>query len=107
MKVKKLDKQIIIDKSDKLKSVINQLKKEYIGLDSIIDEIHNLIEPWYIFPSSQIRPTVINLWGLTSTGKTSLIMRLFNLLDLSSVLKFDTGEWVDKTDFELTHKKIG
>jgi len=62
------------------------------------------VEPWYVFPDGQLRPTVINLWGMTSTGKTSLIIRLFDLLEMNSVLKFDTGEWVDKSDFQLTNK---
>lgn len=94
----------IIFKNDKLNLVKDTLKQEFVGLNEIIDEICNLIEPWYLFPNAQIRPTIINLWGLTSTGKTSLIIRLFELLDINTLLRFDTGEWLDKTDFELKYK---
>lgn len=104
MKIGNSVRDDIIFKNDKLNLVKDILKKEFVGLDEIIDEICNLIEPWYLFPNAQIRPTIINLWGLTSTGKTSLIIRLFELLDINTLLRFDTGEWLDKTDFELKYK---
>ena len=103
-KISKEDKKSILEKHDKLNNVNSILKTEYVGLDDIIDEICNLVEPWYLFPTAQIRPTVINLWGCTGVGKSSLVIRLFQLLEMNSVLKFDTGEWVDKGDFQLTNK---
>jgi len=105
--INKDDRKNILTKHSKLVDVRKTLKKEFVGLDDIIDEVCNLVEPWYLFPKAQIRPTVINLWGMTGTGKTSLVIRLFELLEMSSVLKFDTGEWVDKTDFQLTSKISG
>jgi len=105
--ITKKDKSLILEKHAKLDNVKVILKKEYVGLDDVIDEISNLVEPWYLFPNGQLRPTVINLWGLTSTGKTSLIQRLFELLELKSVLHFDIGEWVNKTNFELRNKISG
>ncbi|NPV13303.1 MAG: hypothetical protein HPY57_16200 [Ignavibacteria bacterium] len=100
----KEEKKSILKKYSKINQVKETLKSEFIGLDNIIDEICTLVEPWYLFPGAQIRPTVINLWGMTGTGKTSLVLRLFELLELNSVLKFDIGEWVEKSDFELTTK---
>ena len=106
-KISKADKNSILEKHEKLNTVKGQLKSEFVGLDDVIDEICNLVEPWCLFPGAQMRPTVINLWGPTGTGKTSLVIRLFQLLEMSSVLKFDTGEWVDKSDFQLTNKISG
>lgn len=103
-KISKEDKDNLLSKHNKLNNIKNILKKEFIGLNDIIDEICNLVEPWYLFPSGQIRPTVVNLHGMTGVGKTSLIIRLLELLDIKSVLKFDVGEWVDKSNFELTNK---
>lgn len=103
----KEEKKTILKKHGKLNQVKEILKSEFVGLDSIIDEVCNLVEPWYLFPGAQIRPTIINLWGMTGTGKTSLVIRLFELLELTSLLKFDVGEWVDKNDFELTNKISG
>ena len=101
------DKSKILEKHKKLTESKNTLKKEFIGLDEVIDEVCNLVEPWYLFPNAQIRPTVINLWGMTGVGKTSLVVRLFELLELNSLLRFDTGEWIDKSDFQLTNKISG
>jgi len=101
------EKKKILEKHKNLTDVKLTLKSEFVGLDDVIDEICNLVEPWYLFPKSQIRPTVINLWGMTGCGKTSLVVRLFELLEMNSLLRFDTGEWVDKSDFQLTNKISG
>jgi len=101
-KISNEDKKIILDKHKKLIDAKEQLKTEFVGLDSIIDEMIELTEPWYLFPEGQFRPSIINLFGMTGTGKTSLITRLFEILDMKSVLRFDTGEWVDKTEYQLS-----
>lgn len=80
------------------------LKKEFRGLDSIIDEVIDLIEPWYLFPNGQIRPTIINLWGMTGVGKTSLIKRLFEYIDLEdSLYKFDVGDYASQDNTKLSY----
>lgn len=101
--ISKEDKKIFLEKHKQLIEVKKQLKKEFVGLNDIIDEVIELIEPWYLFPDAQFRPTVINLFGMTGTGKTSLVARIFELLDMPSVLRFDTGEWVEKTEYQLSH----
>ena len=69
------------------------LKKEFVGLDEIIDKICESITPWYITPEIIIRPTIISLWGMTGTGKTSVVRRLMDLLGLANkALYFDCGE---------------
>jgi len=105
MKISKDKHEEIKLKSAKLKKVSLLLKKEFIGLDFIIDEMINSIESWYLFPDGQIRPTVVNLWGMTGTGKTSLVKRLFELLEFGSVIKFDIGDWLeDNSNHQLKHK---
>jgi hypothetical protein len=70
-----------------LEQVADQLKTEFVGLDAIIDRIINLMRSWYLVPEIQQRPQVINLWGMTGVGKTSLIDRLIELLDLEDRYK--------------------
>lgn len=59
------------------------LRSEYIGLDAVIDQVIDAITPWYLMPEWHNRPLVVNLWGMTGTGKTSLVNRLSELLRLN------------------------
>jgi hypothetical protein len=81
------------ERIEKLKGAIAILKTEFIGLDKILDDIETSLCPWYITPELIKRPQIISLWGMTGTGKTSVVHRLVKLLDLESrTLFFDCGE---------------
>ena len=75
-----------IDKLKKLKEVNAKLKSEFCGIDSIIDYVTTSITPWYVSPELLERPIVISLWGMTGTGKTSLVRKLIQYLDLDKRL---------------------
>lgn len=90
-------------KQDKLNCVKEQLKTEFIGIHDQIDEVCSLLESWYLFPHEQVRPLVINLWGLTGCGKTALVSRLFELLEVFSIVKFDIGEFAEETSNTLKY----
>ena len=64
---------------DELKSY---LKKEFIGLDDIIDQVIESIKVWYIFPELQIRPCILTVWGMTGVGKTDLVRKLVSFLKM-------------------------
>ena len=84
----------ILQKKQKLQEVTADLKKQFIGLDSVIDEVMNLVSSWYIFPTAQLRPTVINLWGMTGSGKTALVQSLVGLLEHKKFFtQLDMGEF--------------
>ena len=77
----------------KMKEAAATLKKEFVGLDDIIDKICEAMTPWYVTPEIISRPTVVSLWGMTGTGKTSVVRRLTSLLGLSNkTIFFDCGE---------------
>lgn len=80
------------EKLNKLVEVSNQLKTEFVGLDDIIDRIITSIKPWYITPEILDKPLIVSLWGITGTGKTSVIKRLLELLDVNKKIIFDSGE---------------
>lgn len=87
----------ILEKHRTLESVRAQLKSEFIGIDSIIDRVIDVATPWFLFPAMQDRPLVINLWGLTGVGKTSLVSRFVKLIGFENrYFKFDLGEAYDK-----------
>jgi len=83
----------ILEKRDILKECRKQLKKEFIGIDCVIDEVMDAMSSWYLFPDLQIKPVVINLWGLTGTGKSSLVSRIAELINFEKKFyNFDLGE---------------
>lgn len=80
-------------KIETLEKVRSTLKLEFIGLDEIIDKIITAITPWYVTPEVIQRPVVVSLWGMTGTGKTSVISRLIELLDIKKQsMFFDCGK---------------
>jgi cell division protease FtsH len=82
------DKKLKIEVLEKAKKT---LKEEFVGLDSIIDEIIAAVTPWYITPEIIKRPVVVSLWGMTGTGKSSVVKRLIELLDINTSISFDCG----------------
>ena len=87
-------------KQEVLEQARISLKKEFVGIDNIIDEIITNVSPWFLLAEFQDRPTVINLWGLTGVGKTSLITRLAALLDYSSLYyRFDMANHKNGSEF--------
>lgn len=87
----------INEKRQNLEEARRILKDEFIGIDNIIDQIIQSVTPWYLTPEILDRPLVISLWGITGTGKTSIVKRLFEILKISRVVLFDSGELIDKT----------
>ena len=92
---------------EKLAEAKSKLKSDFVGLDEIIDKIIDSITPWYLTPEVLERPTVVSLWGLTGTGKTSLIRKLVGYLGISEKsLFFDCGEQGGETDTKLFSEKL-
>jgi hypothetical protein len=84
----------LISRKQNLEHVKYALKEKFLGLDEIIDEVMSLLMPWYLFPKAQLRPTVINLWGLTGSGKTALVQTLVELLEYQKLYShIDMGEF--------------
>ena len=90
--IKKLKDEFLVKKVILEKAKI-QLKKEFIGIDGIIDEVVDVVSSWYTLNFLQDKPLIINLWGLTGVGKTALVTRLAQLIDLEEKFyRFDLGE---------------
>lgn len=88
-------------KSEVLENAKITLKKEFVGIDNIIDDLIDNVRSWYILSEVQEKPAVINLWGLTGTGKTSLVTRLMELIHFSEkTFRFDLGEKDGRRSFK-------
>ncbi len=83
----------LLAKQEVLDSARAQLKTEFIGIDRVIDEVIDSIGSWYMIPDLQEKPVVVNLWGLTGVGKSSLVSRLAEVLHFKDkFFHFDLGE---------------
>lgn len=84
----------LIDKKHRLEAAKTQLKSEFAGIDAAIDEVVDTLHAWYLLPDLQERPLIINLWGLTGVGKTSLVERLVELIGMDSrYFHIDMGDY--------------
>jgi len=92
-----------LEKQKILKNAQTILKSEFFGIDNIIDEIIDNVSSWFFLADIQEKPVVINLWGLTGVGKTSLVNRLVELIDYKNLFyKFDLGEKEGNFSFRET-----
>lgn len=79
--MRKKDKNVL---NADLENIKNTLKKEFVGIDKQIDDIIDNIRPWYLFPELIESPVKICLWGMTGSGKTSIVNRIIELLNYKS-----------------------
>ncbi|MGY6521308.1 MAG: hypothetical protein ACXIUD_06235 [Mongoliitalea sp.] len=83
----------LLEKQAILQQAKETLKSEFVGIDQVIEEVVNAISSWYLFPEIQEKPVIINLWGLTGVGKSSLVNRLVQLIAMEpKYFSFDLGE---------------
>ncbi len=83
----------LIEKQTVLQQAKETLKTEFVGIDQVIEEVVDAISSWYLFPEIQEKPVIINLWGLTGVGKSSLVNRLVQLISMEQkYYYFDLGE---------------
>lgn len=88
-----INRNEILYKNDYLAEVKANLKAEFVGLDSIIEQIVDSCNSWYLIPELQERPLIVNLWGLTGVGKTSLIKRFVELIKFEDKFyRLDMGQ---------------
>ena len=63
-------------RSERLRQIGAELKTELFGIDEVIDRVIDAVRAWYVLPDIITRPVIVNLWGLTGTGKTQLTRSL-------------------------------
>lgn len=97
-----LENDEIRRKKTLLRNAEDILKKEFIGIDTVIEQTLFNMRPWYLYPELQEKPLVISLVGLTGTGKTSLVKRITQLLDIENdMVYFNFAEINDMKAWEV------
>lgn len=92
----KLEQKTIEEKNKLVTNAIKVLKEEFVGIDNQIDQIINNVRTWYLYPQLQARPVIVNLWGMSGCGKTSLVKRLVQLLDIEKDLIYFNFAAIDE-----------
>ena len=114
MENKKINIEEIKKKNKVIDNAILVLKKEFVGIDKQIDEIMDNVRTWYIYPQLQSRPLVVNLFGMSGIGKTSLVKRISELLDIekdyvyfnfASINESSSWEIENQIEEELSNEK--
>ncbi|MCS5488867.1 AAA family ATPase [Algoriphagus limi] len=77
-----MEKVGFLKKYDQIKLAKENLIFRFSGMEEPCNDLTDLLKAWYCFPEKQIRPLVINLWGSTGVGKTSMIKELIGFLNL-------------------------
>jgi cell division protease FtsH len=77
----KIDLKLIEQRKNDLENAKKELKKHFIGIDTIIDDLMDYIQIWYLMPEILNRPIIVNLWGMTGVGKTDLVRKLVKCLN--------------------------
>lgn len=76
-----IDETLIKERQATLDWAEQQLKRDFVGIDSIISELCSYVRIWYLMPEILSRPVIVNLWGMTGVGKTDLVRKLVKYLD--------------------------
>ena len=103
----KINKDEIREKNKIVDAAIIQLKKEFVGIDEQIDSIMNNVRVWFLYPQLQNSPCVVNIFGMTGCGKSSLVKRIAQLLDIEKNLVYfnfcainEQSSWEIEEDIE-------
>ena len=91
-----------------LETAKSTLKAQFLGIDDVVDALVDATGAWYLFPEAQERPRTIGLWGMTGTGKSSLVKAMLNTLGLQDrTFWLDAGQNRDHAWLEQPLSRMG
>jgi hypothetical protein len=73
---------------------MSRLKREFFGLDDVLTRLVQTVHAWRSYAHLRSSPVVVNIWGMTGTGKSTLIRRVLQETGLEQ-----RSVWID-----LTHR---
>ncbi len=102
----------INQRKEELEKAKALLKQHFIGIDTIIDNLMDYIQVWYLMPEILNRPIVVNLWGMTGVGKTDLIRKLVKSLNFQDrfleveLSNIDNTRWISSVTETLDRNEL-
>lgn len=70
--------------------ILTQIKREFFGMDDLLSTLVNIVTGWMAHPELRRTPSVVNLWGMTGTGKSAVVRKMVEAFGLS-----DRTIWID------------
>jgi hypothetical protein len=77
-----IDRAAIAERNEQLEQARLTLRAKFVGIEEVIDDLIDAMRVWWLMPEVLTRPVIINLWGMTGVGKTDLVRRLVNELQM-------------------------
>jgi len=94
-------RQQILEARATIEQARSGLKDIYSGIDGVVDRVCDLSMPWLAIPDSVTRPIIVCQWGMTGTGKTSLVRVLFQRFLRRPLIQMDLGTFTNNKDFSM------
>ena len=95
-------------RTQQLEKARTQLKSDHVGIDDAIDALIDAVAAWFQFPVLQQRPRVLGLWGMTGTGKSSLVKGLVKALAVEDrTFWLDAGQNGDRSWLDEPLSRVG
>ncbi|MGL4759596.1 MAG: AAA family ATPase [Patescibacteria group bacterium] len=101
-----INRKEIEKKKKAIEKIKIQLKKDFVGIDEIIDSLIDYISVWYLLPEILNRPVIVNLWGMTGVGKTDLIRKLVKYLKFQDRFTEIELSNIDNTSWEKSVSSV-
>ena len=99
------DRDLLSKREKLVDDAIKTLKTEFIGIDDQIDSVMDNLRTWFLFPELQTRPLVVSLWGMSGVGKTSLVKRIAELLEIDKdMVYFNFAEIGECSSWEIENE---
>ena len=93
-------RQRIAEACETVERARSGLKEIYQGLDPIIDQVCDITLPWLAIPEAVTRPIIVCSWGMTGTGKTSMVRNLCAFIK-RPLIQADLGSFTQDKDFAM------
>lgn len=79
---------VLNERTKQFNQAKEEVKSQFVGIEEVIERVFDTLEQWFLLPKSITQPVIINLVGMSGTGKTSLVRAIAKALGLTGMGRF-------------------